>query len=73
MFLNYLSDAKKEALNAITKHWDQTPLRLLFLLIFCTRIKVGNVVLVWLGRYSFEIYMLQRIPMMIFQRLGWGK
>ena len=39
--------------------------------LFCSFIKVENSVLLFLGKHTFEIYILQRIPMIIFQnRLG---
>lgn len=37
------------------------------------KIKVTNPVLLFLGRHVFSIYILQRIPMMIFDACGFGK
>ena len=37
------------------------------IVLFCYRIKIGNIVLKWLGKYAFEIYMLQRLPMILFR------
>lgn len=37
------------------------------------KISVNNKILYWLGCYTFEIYILQRIPMMVFSRLEWLK
>ncbi len=34
---------------------------------------VGNPILTWLGGYVFEIYILQRIPMILFQNIGMNK
>ena len=31
--------------------------------------KIGNPILSWLGKYVFEIYILQRLPMIIFQNI----
>ena len=44
----------------------------IFLVIVCQRIILGNKALMWLGQHSFEIYMSQRIPMIVFQRIGLG-
>ncbi|MDO4344840.1 MAG: hypothetical protein Q4C50_08570 [Eubacteriales bacterium] len=33
------------------------------------KISIHNPILNWLGEHTFEIYILQRIPMMILQRL----
>ena len=35
-----------------------------------TKIKVDNAILRWLGKYSFFIYIFQRLPMIIFANLG---
>lgn len=50
---------------------------ILFNLVFCLtvilitmKIKFGNRVLVWLGKHLFEIYILQRIPMIVFKHFG---
>mgnify|MGYP004514159613 CR=1 FL=1 len=37
------------------------------------KVSVHNKILYWLGCYTFEIYILQRIPMMIFSQIGWMK
>lgn len=36
-----------------------------------TKIKVDNCVLRWLGKYSFSIYILQRLPMIVLTELDW--
>ncbi len=38
--------------------------------VFSMRITLKNKILSWCGSYLFEIYILQRIPMIVFQRLG---
>lgn len=38
-----------------------------------TRIKVDNGILQWLGTQSFSIYVMQRLPMNLFQRFGWNE
>lgn len=35
----------------------------LLIVLATSRIKIGNPVLIWLGKHSFEIYILQRLPM----------
>lgn len=35
----------------------------LFLILFCMKIKMESPVFLWLNMYSFEIYLIQRIPM----------
>lgn len=41
------------------------------IILFCAFIKVENSALLFLGKHTFEIYILQRIPMIVFQnRLG---
>ncbi|MBQ8322986.1 MAG: acyltransferase [Clostridia bacterium] len=44
----------------------------LAIVMFTTKIKIDNVVLRWLGKNSFLIYILQRIPMIIFSEVGWN-
>lgn len=44
-----------------------------FLVLLCTRLEFGNQAVIWLGKHCFEIYMLQRIPMMVLQKIGLGK
>ena len=39
------------------------------LIIANKRIIIGNRVIDWIGKHSFEVYMLQRIPMIVFQRI----
>ena len=39
-------------------------------LIVTTKVCFGNKVLHWFGKYLFEIYILQRIPMIILERIG---
>ncbi len=39
-------------------------------LMFTTKVCLGNKVLDWFGKYLFEIYILQRIPMIILDRIG---
>ena len=34
------------------------------------KVKISNRLLIWLGKYSFSIYVLQRIPMMILDKAG---
>lgn len=38
----------------------------LIVVLATSRIKIGNPVLNWLGKRTFEIYMLQRLPMIAF-------
>lgn len=42
----------------------------LVIVILSSRVTVGNKVLLWLGNHLFEIYILQRIPMIILSELG---
>ena len=42
----------------------------LFLLAVTSRVSLGNKVLAWLGKHSFSIYILQRIPMLILDHFG---
>jgi len=45
-----------------------------FLLVLITmKVSIRNKFLAWLGKYTFWIYVLQRIPMIIFKRLGFAK
>ncbi len=53
--------------------WGHNLLSILFsmLLVFITmKIKIENKVLIWIGKHTFWIYILQRIPMIIFKDLG---
>lgn len=43
------------------------------IVLFSMKIKVTNPVLLFFGRHVFSIYILQRIPMMIFDACGFGK
>lgn len=45
-------------------------LLMLFLNCFLTKVRLGNRLLHWLGSHVFECYLLQRIPMIVFSRLG---
>ena len=40
-------------------------------LLFTSRIEIGNRILNWCGKYLFEIYILQRIPMIILSEIGY--
>lgn len=42
----------------------------LTVVLITTKIKVDNAILRWLGKYSFFIYIFQRLPMIIFVNLG---
>lgn len=49
------------------------PLNLLFaicVVLLTMRITLKNKILLWCGKHLFEIYILQRIPMIIFDKLG---
>lgn len=48
----------------------QSLLFALFLLAVTSRVSLGNKVLAWLGRHSFSLYILQRIPMLILDHFG---
>ena len=39
----------------------------LFLILFCLKIEMNSPVFIYLNKYSLEIYLVQRIPMLIFQ------
>ena len=41
----------------------------LFVVLLTARLSIGNKALSWLGKYTFEIYILQRLPMIVLQRL----
>lgn len=43
----------------------------LVVVLLTTKVKLDNPVLRWLGKHSFSIYILQRIPMILFDYLGW--
>lgn len=42
----------------------------LCVVLILTKIKIDNVILRWLGKYSFYIYICQRLPMIVLHRLG---
>ena len=42
----------------------------LFVVLATSRIKIGNPVLHWLGKHTFEIYILQRLPMIALSGIG---
>lgn len=42
----------------------------IFVLLLTMKISLNNKILNWFGTHLFEIYILQRIPMMIFERIG---
>ncbi len=44
----------------------------LLISLITTKVKVGNPVLTWLGNNSFSIYILQRLPMIVFANFGWN-
>ena len=48
----------------------QSILFALFLLAVTSRLEIGNKCLAWLGKHSFSIYILQRIPMLILDHFG---
>lgn len=45
----------------------------LLIVALTTRIKMDNKILQWLGTQSFAIYIMQRLPMNLFQSLGWNE
>lgn len=42
----------------------------MLIVVFTMKFKIGNKILDWVGSHVFSIYMLQRIPMMIFEKIG---
>ena len=44
----------------------------LLLVILSLKFTVSNKILSWMGRYTFELFILQRIPMIVLKRLGLG-
>ncbi len=42
----------------------------LLIVLVTMNVKVDNPILRWLGKHSFEIYIIQRFPMILFTRLG---
>jgi len=47
-----------------------SPVFCLLLTFVTMRVKLDNKILAWLGKHSFSIYIIQRIPMIILARLG---
>lgn len=45
----------------------------LLVVLATSRIKIGNQVLKWLGNHTFEIYILQRLPMIALRGIGMNK
>lgn len=45
----------------------------LLVVLATSRIKIGNPVLHWLGKHTFEIYILQRLPMIALSGIGMNK
>lgn len=45
----------------------------LFILLITMKISFNNKILQWIGTHLFEIYILQRIPMTVFAKLGFNK
>ncbi len=43
---------------------------MLLLLIIALKLKIGNPVINWLGDHVFEVYLLQRLPMILFTEIG---
>lgn len=43
----------------------------LVVLLFTMKVSINNPILIWLGKHVFSVYILQRIPMMIFNYIGW--
>lgn len=41
----------------------------LMIVMFTMKVKIGNKMLYWLGNHVFSIYILQRIPMMVFKKV----
>lgn len=44
----------------------------LMVALFTKNIHVGNKALAWLGKHAFSIYLYQRIPMILLEKLGFG-
>ena len=42
----------------------------LLVILATSRIKIGNPVLSWLGKHTFEIYILQRLPMIALSEIS---
>lgn len=45
----------------------------LMVVVLSTRVRLDNKVLQWLGTQSFAIYIMQRLPMNLFQHWGWNE
>ena len=43
---------------------------MVLLVLLTMKVKIGNDILTWFGSHVFSIYILQRIPMMVFTKLG---
>lgn len=45
------------------------------MLVVCssTKIRINNAILQWLGEHAFSIYIIQRLPMNLFQFFGWNE
>lgn len=57
-------------------YWLFLPMAVLFCLLLTTlnvKVRVCNPILEWLGKRSFSIFILQRIPMILLSEKGWGK
>ena len=42
----------------------------IFIVILTMRVSLHNKVLNWFGAHLFEVYLLHRIPMIVFQKIG---
>lgn len=51
-------------------YWIYACAFMMIIILITMKVKIGNPILSMLGRHVFGIYILQRIPMPIFQRLG---
>ena len=45
-------------------------LLMLLINVFLMRVRIGNSALAWLGKHVFLCYILQRLPMIIFETMG---
>ena len=57
-------------IGALLKRTIMAPLFCLIIAILLTKFTVSNKLLINSGRYLFEIYILQRIPMIVFKEIG---
>lgn len=53
-------------------YYFRAPVFALLVFVATMRIQIRNVVLDWLGKHIFEIYILQRIPQIIFSHFGFN-